>query len=255
MRCENLGRRAWFGRRALGWDQEQRSAARVPPSQPCDMMAKVDGRWHRKRGPSAEFAHEAGKDHQKKSEQADRGESRRSMLGAEAIWLGATPALLLTMPGAGIWARPPVRGSGTPEQKEAILRRPSEDMSRELRWGAYAIDRAGRGKRRRRHPHQTCRKDGDHWVHERPQVLHHQRRARGVGGRSSPPIDPTLGRAGHRAFVVEKGTPGFSVGRIEAKMGLRASETAELVLGRLPGASTSQSFGRRRKATSRKKAS
>ncbi len=42
-------------------------------------------------------------------------------------------------------------------------------------------------------------------------------------------IDPSLGRAGHRAFVVEKGTPGFAVGRIEDKMGLRASETAELV--------------------------
>ena len=43
-------------------------------------------------------------------------------------------------------------------------------------------------------------------------------------------IDPSLGRGGHRAFVVEKGTPGFSVGKIEDKMGLRASETAELVL-------------------------
>jgi acyl-CoA dehydrogenase len=42
-------------------------------------------------------------------------------------------------------------------------------------------------------------------------------------------VDPTKGRAGHRAFVVEKGTPGFSVGKIEEKMGLRASETAELV--------------------------
>jgi acyl-CoA dehydrogenase len=42
-------------------------------------------------------------------------------------------------------------------------------------------------------------------------------------------MDPALGRAGHRALVVEKGTPGFSVGRIEDKMGLRASETAELV--------------------------
>ena len=51
-------------------------------------------------------------------------------------------------------------------------------------------------------------------------------------------IDPTLGRAGHRAFVVEKGTPGFSVGKIEEKMGLRASETAELVLDdcRVPAA-------------------
>src|SRR5205085_5863577 len=43
-------------------------------------------------------------------------------------------------------------------------------------------------------------------------------------------VDRTQGRAGHRAFVVEKGTPGFTVGKIEEKMGLRASETAELVL-------------------------
>jgi acyl-CoA dehydrogenase len=42
-------------------------------------------------------------------------------------------------------------------------------------------------------------------------------------------IDPALGRAGHRAFVVEKSTPGFFVGKIEDKMGLRANETAELV--------------------------
>jgi alkylation response protein AidB-like acyl-CoA dehydrogenase len=34
---------------------------------------------------------------------------------------------------------------------------------------------------------------------------------------------------GISAFVVEKGTPGFSVGREEDKMGLRASDTAELV--------------------------
>ena len=43
-------------------------------------------------------------------------------------------------------------------------------------------------------------------------------------------VDPSLGRAGHRAFVVERGTPGFTVGKIEEKLGLRASETAELVL-------------------------
>jgi len=43
-------------------------------------------------------------------------------------------------------------------------------------------------------------------------------------------VDRSQGRAGHRAFVVEKGTPGFRVGRIEKKMGLHAQETAELVL-------------------------
>lgn len=32
------------------------------------------------------------------------------------------------------------------------------------------------------------------------------------------------------AFVVERGTPGFSSGKKEDKLGMRASETAELVL-------------------------
>jgi acyl-CoA dehydrogenase len=43
-------------------------------------------------------------------------------------------------------------------------------------------------------------------------------------------IDPSKGKEGIRAFVVEKGTPGFSVGRLEKKLGIRSSETAELVL-------------------------
>jgi len=34
---------------------------------------------------------------------------------------------------------------------------------------------------------------------------------------------------GISAFVVEKGTPGFSVGKVEDKMGLRASDTTELI--------------------------
>ncbi|HLX59229.1 MAG TPA: acyl-CoA dehydrogenase family protein, partial [Ktedonobacteraceae bacterium] len=42
-------------------------------------------------------------------------------------------------------------------------------------------------------------------------------------------IDKSLGREGIRPFVVPKGTPGLIVGRIEEKMGLRASQTAELI--------------------------
>jgi acyl-CoA dehydrogenase len=43
-------------------------------------------------------------------------------------------------------------------------------------------------------------------------------------------------RGGITAFVVEKGTPGFSVGAIERKMGLRGSHTCELIFDncRLP---------------------
>ncbi|HEV8479202.1 MAG TPA: acyl-CoA dehydrogenase family protein [Candidatus Eisenbacteria bacterium] len=40
--------------------------------------------------------------------------------------------------------------------------------------------------------------------------------------------DKSKGSAGISAFVVEKGTPGFNVGKREDKMGLRASDTVEL---------------------------
>jgi len=40
--------------------------------------------------------------------------------------------------------------------------------------------------------------------------------------------DPSLGHRGISAFIVEKGTPGFSPGKLEDKMGIRASHTAEL---------------------------
>jgi acyl-CoA dehydrogenase len=41
--------------------------------------------------------------------------------------------------------------------------------------------------------------------------------------------DPEKGANGISAFVVEKGTPGFSVGKHEKKMGIRGSPTVELV--------------------------
>ena len=41
--------------------------------------------------------------------------------------------------------------------------------------------------------------------------------------------DPEKGYKGHSAFIVEKGTPGFSVGKKEDKMGIRSSVTNELI--------------------------
>jgi acyl-CoA dehydrogenase len=109
-------------------------------------------------------------------------------------------------------------------------------MSSGLKWGAYALTEPGAGSDVAG-IRTSCRKDGDDWV------LNGRKCYITNGGRASwnvvfATIDPSLGRAGHRAFVVEKGTPGFSVGKIEEKMGLRASETAELVLDdcRVPAA-------------------
>ena len=42
-------------------------------------------------------------------------------------------------------------------------------------------------------------------------------------------VDKSLRHRGITGFVVEKGTPGFSVGKLEHKLGIRGSSTAELI--------------------------
>ena len=57
--------------------------------------------------------------------------------------------------------------------------------------------------------------------------------------------DPALKHKGIAAFVVEKGTPGFSVGKLERKLGIRGSDTAQLIFQdcRVPAANLLGSVG------------
>ncbi|MFI7586464.1 acyl-CoA dehydrogenase family protein [Spongisporangium articulatum] len=43
-------------------------------------------------------------------------------------------------------------------------------------------------------------------------------------------LDRSLGRAAIKSFIVEKGTPGFELARLEEKLGIRASDTAAFTL-------------------------
>ena len=43
-------------------------------------------------------------------------------------------------------------------------------------------------------------------------------------------VDKDLGHRGHASFVVPKGTPGLSMGKKESKLGIRASQTTEVIL-------------------------
>lgn len=43
-------------------------------------------------------------------------------------------------------------------------------------------------------------------------------------------VDPSQGYKGITAFVVEKGSPGFAIGKKEVKLGIRASSTCEVIL-------------------------
>ena len=59
-------------------------------------------------------------------------------------------------------------------------------------------------------------------------------------------IDPSAGYRGITAFIVERGTPGFSVGKKEDKLGIRASSTCELLLEEcsVPGANVLGAAGK-----------
>ncbi len=74
----------------------------------------------------------------------------------------------------------------------------------------------------------TAKKEGDHWVlNGAKNIITH-----GKSGDVAVVIVRTGEKGDSRgmtAFVVEKGTPGFSSGKKEDKLGMRASETAELV--------------------------
>lgn len=81
----------------------------------------------------------------------------------------------------------------------------------------------------------TATLDGDHWVLNgtKSWITH------GKSGHVAVVIARTgelLDSRGMTAFVVERGTPGFNAGKKENKLGMRASETAEMIFDncRLP---------------------
>lgn len=157
---------------------------------------------------------------------------RTTLIGAEEMAWGDA-SVLLSMPGPGLGG-PPVLMTGTPEQRRRFLSVFEEPGPR---WGAYGLTEPGAGSDVSA-IRTTCRKvegSGDWILDGRKCYITNGARAEWVVIFAT--VDARLGRAGHRAFVVERGTPGFTVGKIEDKLGLRASETAELVLEecRVPG--------------------
>jgi len=149
--------------------------------------------------------------------------NRLAIIGAEEMAWG-DPAVILSLPGPGLGG-PPVNIMGTPEQKQKYL---GIFKQEEPKWGAYGLTEPVAGSDVAGIKTKAV-KDGNHYVlNGRKCFITNGARADWVVIFAT--VDPTKGRAGHRAFMVEKGTPGFSVGKIEEKMGLRASETAELVL-------------------------
>lgn len=145
-----------------------------------------------------------------------------SLLSQEEMAWGDA-ALSTAIPGPGL-AAPPILSQGTQEQQIRFL---GPYMDGQLHWGALALTEPGIGSDVAGMS-TTARLEGDEWV------INGHKHYITNGARSDvvvtfATIDKSLGREGIRPFVVLKGTPGLIVGRIEEKMGLRASQTAELI--------------------------
>jgi acyl-CoA dehydrogenase len=160
----------------------------------------------------------------KKSESVDRVESKAltSIIRAEELSWGAA-SVLLSRPGPGLGGAA-ILASGTPEQKEKWLTRYDDGT---VRFGAMALTESNAGSDVSG-IETTATLVGDHYVLNGTKIFC-------TNGASADvtvvwaTVDKSKGKDGIRAFIVEKGTPGFRIGRLEKKMGIRASETAELV--------------------------
>ena len=117
----------------------------------------------------------------------------------------------------------PIEHFGTEEQKQKYL--PGLCSGEKL--GAFGLTEPGAGTDAAMQK-TTAEDKGDHWLINGSKIF-----ITNAGYASVFVIfamtDKSLGTKGISAFIVEKGTPGFSVGAHEKKMGIRGSSTCELI--------------------------
>jgi acyl-CoA dehydrogenase len=136
--------------------------------------------------------------------------------------------LYLSIPNSGLGGAA-VAAAGTPEQKERFLARFRDG---EPKWGAMAITEPQCGSDSSA-IQTTATRDGDQWVLNGTKIfctsgLMAAEKSKGFVVVWAT-LDRSAGRAGIRAFVVDAGTPGMQVTKVEDKLGIRASDTATLV--------------------------
>jgi len=125
--------------------------------------------------------------------------------------------LLLSMPRQGL-GNAAIAAVATPEQRERF----------KGCWAAMAITEPGAGSDSAA-IRTTATRDGDDYV------LNGEKIYVTAGGRCDTVVvwatlDPNQGRAAIKSFVVPKDTPGIEVVRLDHKLGIRASDTATIML-------------------------
>ncbi len=217
--AERLARVRELGRthiRPLGLEAD-RLGRPVPPDHPYFALLLRMGlgrtRWSPEPAPAAS------------AEKTAPGSSRLTVLLAEeqAYW---DRGVASASPGPGL-GEPAILSMGTPEQKRRFLG-PFVSPA-QPRWGSFAMTEPGAGSDVAG-IRTSCVKDGAHWI------LNGEKSFAANASRADwivvwATVDASLGRVGHRAFVVEKGTPGLGNFKIEKKMGIKGYESTSFTLG------------------------
>ncbi len=154
---------------------------------------------------------------------------QRLAYSAEVLSWGDT-GLYLCSP-VGLLGAAAVAATGTPEQKARFLTRFSGDKPV---LDAMALTEPHAGSAMPAMVRTTAVRDGDTWVLNGEKIFVTAGHKALVDTQGFvvvwATIDPSAGRAGVRPFVVEAGTPGCAVTKLEHKLGIRASDTASVVL-------------------------
>ena len=155
---------------------------------------------------------------------ADEGGLSGVIYAEETHWGCAGIALAMS---ASSLAAAGIASSGTPEQMQEWVPQCYGEGD-EIKLGAYAVTEAGAGSDVKA-LRTTAKLDGDEWVLNGTKIFISN------GGIADvtvvvATVDPDLGHRGQASFVVPKDTPGLSMGKKEDKIGIRASQTAEVVL-------------------------
>ncbi|MDP6978379.1 MAG: acyl-CoA dehydrogenase family protein [Myxococcota bacterium] len=211
--------------RPLGLEADRLGRPIPPDHEFFELLLKIGQgrtRWSGEQDPAAE---PAARDESDRPElKATIGTSRALLAVAEELsyW---DRGVAVSLPGPGL-GEPPIIGMGTPDQKERFLR-PFIDPGKP-RWGSFAMTEPGAGSDVAA-IRTVCRKDGDHWV------LNGAKSFAANASRADwilvwATIDRNLGREGHRAFVIEQGTPGLGDFHVEKKMGLKAYESTSFTM-------------------------
>ncbi|MBO9130108.1 acyl-CoA dehydrogenase [Bacillus sp. 165] len=117
----------------------------------------------------------------------------------------------------------PIYKFGSEEQKQKFLR----PMAEGKKIGAYGLTEPSSGSDAGG-MRTTAKRDGDHYILNGSKIFITN------GGIADIYVvfaltDPTSKQRGTSAFIVESGTPGFSVGKKEQKLGIRSSPTTEIM--------------------------